>query len=99
MDEHIYFSKIMFTEGYIYDKPRSVILLNLPQKELSYQVFSWKYNNPVIQGLKKDELMTKLSGKEWIESHSSPAKIIKNDKTNFQATLVEDDYWEKLIEL
>ena len=98
MDEHIYFSKIMFTEGYIYDKPRSVILLDLPQRELSYQVFSWKHNNPVIQGLKKDELMAKLSGKEWIESHSSPAKIIKNDKTNFQATLVEDYCLGTLIE-
>ena len=65
MNEPVNFSKIMFTEGIIYHKPRSVLYLDLTNKELSYQVFSWKENMPVIQGEKKDEIMSKLSGKEW----------------------------------
>ena len=65
MNEPVYFSKIMFTEGIIYHKSRSVLYLDLTNKELSYQVFSWKENMPVIQGEKKDEIMSKLSGKEW----------------------------------
>ena len=60
MNEPVYFSKIMFIEGIIYHKPRSVLYLDLTNKELSYQVFSWKEKIPVIQGEKKDEIMSKL---------------------------------------
>ena len=98
MNEPVNFSKIMFTEGIIYHKPRSVLYLDLTNKELSYQVFSWKENMPVIQGEKKDEIMSKLSGKEWIESYSSPAIIMKNGKNDFHAEIVEDDYYKKIIE-
>ena len=45
MNEPVYFSKIMFIEGIIYHKPRSVLYLDLTNKELSYQVFSWKEKN------------------------------------------------------
>lgn len=98
MHEPVYFSKMMFTEGIIYHKPRSVVFLDLPNRELSYQVFSWKEKKPAIQGEKKDEIMSKLSGKEWIESYWSPAIIMKNGKNNFQTEIIEDDSYEKIID-
>ena len=98
MTEPIYFTRIMFTEGLSQRYPRSIILLDLPNRELCYQVYSWKKNMPAIQGERKDEWWEKITGKERIESFSSPAKKIRNGKNGFQSMMIKDDYWEEQIE-
>lgn len=84
MNEPIYFSKIQFVEGFIYNEPRSVIFIDLLKRELSYQVFSWKRNMPTIQGEKKDEEWERLTGKEEIYPFTAPAKMIRSGKMVFR---------------
>ena len=98
MNEPIYFSKVMFTEGFIIHSPRSVILLDLPNRELSYQLFSRKRNMPAIQGEVKDEFWSKITGEEHIDSFSSPARVTRNGKTDFKAMLLKEDAWEENVE-
>ncbi len=98
MNEPIYFSKIQFVEGFIYSEPRSIILIDLPKRELSYQVFSWKRNMPAIQGEKKDEEWERLTGKEEIYSFTAPAKLIRCGKNGFQTTLIPDESFVKNVE-
>ena len=98
MNEPIYFSKIQFVEGFIYNEPRSVIFIDLLKRELSYQVFLWKRNMPTIQGEKKDEEWERLTGKEEIYPFTAPAKMIRSGKNGFQTTLIPDESFVKNVE-
>ncbi len=93
MDEPIYFTKIEFIETIGYGKPDSLILLNLPERELSYQVFKYKYQSPAIQGVVTEEWNGKLHSYE----SRYPAKWISSAKTNFKSTLIKDEYYEQEI--
>lgn len=42
MADAIYFSKIEYREVIGYGNTSSIMLLNIPERELSYQVYSWK---------------------------------------------------------
>ena len=98
MNEPIYFSKIQFVEGFIYNEPRTVIFIDLLKRELSYQVYSWKRNMPTIQGEKKDEEWERLTGKEEIYPFTAPAKMIRSGKNGFQTTLIPDESFVKNVE-
>ena len=94
VNEPIYFTKILFTEGLSHNFPRSKILLDLPNRELRYQVYSWKRNMPVIQGIEKAELLSAIKHRDF----AYPAKRIKNGKTNFEAIIVKDEWWKEQID-
>ena len=93
MDKPIYFSKIEFCETIGYGNPSSVIILNIPTRELSYQVFDWKYQSPAIQGIEAEKF------NEQILSYDTgyPAKWITSDKTNFKPTLFKDEHYKQEV--
>ena len=93
MSEPIYFSKIEFIETIGYGNPDSIILLNLPEQELSYQVFKWKYQSPAIQGIETEEWNGNLHSFDT----RYPAKWIASQKTNFKPTLYKDDHYEQEV--
>ena len=93
MSEPIYFSKIEFIETIGYGNPDSIILLNLPEQELSYQVFKWKYQSPAIQGVETEEWNGKLHSYDT----RYPAKWISSQKTNFKPTLYKDEHYEQEV--
>ena len=86
----VYFSKVEYRETIGHGNTHSIILLNIPEKELSYQVFEWKNQMPAIQGIKTEEWY----GKEITFDIRRPAKIIKNGKTMFEGKMVEDDFYQ-----
>lgn len=87
----VYFSKVEFREEVGYGRHTSVILLNLPARELSYQVFRYKEWVPVIQRT----VAIPLSLGEYICDSSAPALFISNEKTGFKRRLVECDTLER----
>jgi len=92
--EPIYFTKIEFREAVGYVNHRSTILLNLPMKELSYQVFRYKRRMPAISGY----TITNDFGYEYSYDFAVPAKEIKSGKNNFEKQVIEDDAWEQEVE-
>lgn len=93
MNEPIYFTKIEFVESIGYGEQVSIILLNIPEKELSYQVLSQRQQSPVIQG---------TTVVEWDDKYHSinigfPVKWVSTDKTNFKPALLKDEYFERKI--
>ncbi|MBQ7302442.1 MAG: hypothetical protein IJW89_02530 [Clostridia bacterium] len=93
MSEPIYYSKIEFIETIGYGNPESVILLNLPNQELSYQVLKWKYQSPAIQGIETEEWNGNLHSYDT----RYPAKWISSQKTNFKPILYKDEHYEQEV--
>lgn len=91
MNDPIYFSKIEFCESI--GCWSSAILLNLPAKELSYQVFKEKGQSPAIQGMATEE----WNGKLYSYQTRHTAKWVSSEKTQFMPTLLKDEYYEKEI--
>ncbi len=92
MEKPIYFSKVEFQE-YIGITRKNCLLLNLLEKELSYQVFNYKKQMPTIQGIEFEEWY----GKEYSYDISYPARIVKNEKTNFQPKLFKTEQYEQEV--
>ena len=47
----IYYTKVDFRSWTRMEAPKSIILLNVPERELSYQTFEYKRQMPAIQGI------------------------------------------------
>ena len=95
MKEPIYFSKVEFREriGYGYDY-RSIILLNIPARELSYQVFKHTVQMPAIQS----HVLTKgLRGRLEFWDVAYPARFLSSSKTNFKPVLIPSNHYEKEV--
>ena len=92
MENPIYFSKVEFRE-YIGITLKSCLLLNLAEKRLSYQVFRYKTQMPTIQGIIKFE---EWYGNEYYDI-SYPARIMKNEKTDFQPELLKTEQYEQEV--
>lgn len=92
--EPIYFTKVEFMEAIGYVNHTSTILLNLPMKELSYQVFRYKRRMPAISG----DTTIHDDNHEYSYSFGVPAKVIKSGKNNFEKQVIEDDAWEQDVE-
>ncbi len=90
MSKPIYFSKIEYTESIGYGRRSSVILLNLVEKELAYQVFEEKRQMPAIQGGGTKVLL----GKEHAYNVSYPARNIRNSQTEFKNKLLKCNFRE-----
>ena len=91
----IYFTKVEYRMVQLPEgNTTSILLLNIPGKELSYQVFNRKRRMPAITGLQ-----TKRIGEyEWIDNISLPAVKMKNGKTGFKSeVLVDDEYEQEVI--
>lgn len=95
MTRPVYFSKIEYIESIGYGRRSSVILLNLVEKELAYQVFEEKRQMPVIQGIESEVWF----GKEHTYDVSYPARIIRNSQTGFQDKLLKCDFCEENVVL
>lgn len=88
MSENVYFSKIEFRE-YIGYTLNSILLLDLVEGSLAYQVYEAKKQIPVpvITGIKTEEFMGHV-----LESNiRKPAMRMKNGKTGFKSVLLVDD--------
>ncbi|MGN0537724.1 MAG: hypothetical protein ACI4M3_07090, partial [Acutalibacteraceae bacterium] len=94
MKEAIYFSKVEYKESIGYGNTSSIILLNIPEQELSYQVFEWKRQMPSIQGVWLEE----WNGQTRTYDIARPVKKIKNFKTGFtEKTIIDDQYEQKVV--
>lgn len=89
----IYFTKVEFREVIGYGNTSSIMLLNIPEQELSYQVFNWKRQMPALEGVKTEEFY----GHEWTERIALPAVKMRNGKTNFKAEMLVDDLYEQEV--
>ena len=83
MENAIYFSKIEYREVVGYGNTASVILLDIPERELSYQVFDCKKQMQAIE-------------ERWNKNGCSyditnPAKKIRNAKTGFEPRMIREE--------
>ncbi len=92
MKNAIYFSKIEYREARG-EHTSSIILLNIPEQELSYQEFAWKKQMPSIEGLHTET----WGGNICSYKTAVPAKRVKNAKTAFKSQLFKDDEFEQEV--
>ena len=72
MQKPIYFSKIEFIETIGHGNPNSIIVLNIPARELSYQVYDWKHQYPA----------------KWISSGNTKFKPVPVKDASYQAKII-----------
>ena len=66
------------------------MLLNIPERELSYQVYDWKRQMPAIEGVQTEQ----WGEHTWTHSVAIPAKRIRNEKTGFEPQMIKDEQYE-----
>lgn len=93
LENAIYFSKIEYREFIGYENTLSIMLLNIPEQELSYQVFDWKIQMPAIESVQTEE----LNGQVWSYDIAIPAKRIRNEKTGFEPQMIKDEQYEQEV--
>lgn len=93
MADAIYFSKIEYREVIGYGNTSSIMLLNIPERELSYQVYDWKRRMPAIEGVQTE----RRGNHTWTYSITAPAKRIGNEKTGFEPQMIRDEPYESEI--
>ncbi len=101
MNTPVYFSKIQFNE-YAYTKNlkecfdfarKNTILINIPMKELSYQVFS---KNPKPASLIGTKSYMEYDGiPPMTYDYNEPMYYIKNGKTGFKRIPILDEQYEE----
>jgi len=92
MKEPIYFSKVEYRDTIGGCNTNSIILLNLVEKELSYQVYGWKRQMPAIQG---KATVTWSNGVEETFETISSGKVIRDNKTGFKPVLLPSELEEE----
>lgn len=67
--------------------------MNIPEQELSYQVYDYKKQMPAIEGTQTEEW------KDHIFSYNTaiPAKKIRNGKTGFAPKIIRDEQFKPEI--
>ena len=86
MKKPIYFTKIEFCDSIGYGQRSSIILLNLVQQELSYQVFRCIYQRAsAIEGVKTEEYF--WSGNQYSHRFNTPAVFVANEHSAFSHKL------------
>lgn len=83
----VYFSKVEFLEFHSSSQPISILMLNLIQGELSYQVFDWKVELPAITGTAIDV----INGISFESTIKKLAKVLKSSVTDFKSQIIADD--------
>ena len=94
MSQKEYFSKIEFRE-YIGSKLNSILLLDLVEGTLAYQVYEVekRIQAPAITGVETEEFM----GHTWESDIRKPAMRMRNGKTGFKSVLLVDDVDDKEV--
>lgn len=93
LKDTIYFSKIEYREVTGYGNTSSILLLNISERELSYQVFEWKRQMPVIEGIRAEERNDYI----WSNDIAIPARRISNERTGFEPRIIRDEQFEQKI--
>ena len=93
MADTVYFSKIEYCEVIGYGNTTSIMLLNIPEQELSYQVYDWKRQMPAIEGMQTKE----INKYTWTYDIALPAKKIRNGKTGFEPQFIRDEEYNPEI--
>ncbi len=93
MANKIYFSKIEYREVLGYGNTSSILLLNIPEHELSYQEFRWKKRMPAITGIESEIIGDHTYYFDFVK----PAMMVNNCKTNYKDILVADDLEEEEV--
>ena len=93
LKDAIYFSKIEYREVTGYGNTSSILLLNIPEQELSYQVFEWKRQMPAIEGIQTEA----RNGHIWSNDIAIPARRISNERTGFESWIIRDEQFEQKI--
>ena len=93
MADTVYFSKIEYCEVIGYGNTTSIMLLNIPEQELSYQVYDWKRQMPAIEGMQTKE----INEYKWTYDIALPAKKIRNGKTGFEPRFIRDEEYNPEI--
>ncbi|MDD7641116.1 MAG: hypothetical protein PUK75_01305 [bacterium] len=86
----VYFSQIEYREVIGDGNRSSIMLLNIPERELSYQVYDWKRQMPAIEGVQTEQ----WGEHTWTHSVAIPAKRIRNEKTGFETQMIKDEQYE-----
>ena len=76
-----------------YGNTTSIMLLNIPEQELSYQVYDWKRQMPAIEGMQTKE----INKYTWTYDIALPAKKIRNGKTGFEPQFIRDEEYNPEI--
>lgn len=94
MEEKVFFSKVEFKE-YIGYRLNSILLLNLVDGTLAYQVYEAekRIHAPAITGVETEEFM----GHTWESDIRKPAMRMRNGKTSFKSVLLVDDIDDKEV--
>ena len=93
MADAIYFSKVEYREVIGYGNTSSIMFLNIPERELSYQVYDWKRQMPAIEGVQTEQ----WGEHTWTDGIAIPAKRIINEKTGFEPQMIMDEQYEPEI--
>lgn len=88
MVEPFYFSKIEFRE--CAERRENIILLDLEERELSYQEFELVRQMPAIQ----EGRSFQVEKKEYIMDSGRPGRIIQSGKSTFMSRLLPSEYRE-----
>ncbi|MDO4787609.1 MAG: hypothetical protein Q4A19_00420 [Johnsonella sp.] len=89
MSTPIYFSKVEFRDRIGYGNTHSSILLNVAQRELSYQVYEWKKQMPAI--LREESY--EVNNKTIHYSKGYPAKKVRSGSNGFKPELLPDEQY------
>lgn len=93
LEDAIYFSKVEYREVKGNGNTSSVLLLNIPERELSYQVYDWKRQMPAIEGIQMEERKDYI----WSNDIAIPARRISNERTGFEPRIIRDEQFEQKI--
>lgn len=93
MTKPIYFSKIEYCKSIGRDNVSSIMLLNLTEKTLSYQVLDKKEQMPAIQGV----ISEVWDDKVYSYTISKPARVIRNGKTEFKPQLLPIEQYDETV--
>ena len=89
----IYFTKVEFREVLGHGIRTGILLLNIPEKELSYQEFDRKRRMPAMQGICTE----RVGDYEWTMDFAAPAVKMRNGKTGFKAVTLASDVYEQEV--
>ena len=88
-----YLTKVLFDESIGYGMESRKVVLNIPMKELAYEVSKPVRKMPAIQGTET----VKIGNYEHTFNIAIPAVFMKNGKNNFKPVLIHDDQDDREI--
>lgn len=103
MTDSVYFSKVEFRDCREFDRTR-ITLLNIHERELSFQVLNMKRRMPAIEDTSfiritdSKDISPRTVRKQFSElKYGLPAKKIINGKNEFEPQYIRDDYFEQEV--